>query len=122
MSNGFRDRVKLTEQEKTVLSLVEFRARATLTEIAQECGYKDTTVRYILNKLTEKGIITDRRAYLNPALLGFTNYAVYISMASWSGHDRESLSAYLSKAPRVTWFAEVGGDYQFALTFGAYNI
>jgi DNA-binding Lrp family transcriptional regulator len=121
MAEGFRDRLRLSEQEKTVLSHVEFRARTPIPEIARACGYKEPSVRYILAKLIECGVITDRRAFLNLSLLGFTSYALYIAVASWSEGDRESLSRFLSGAPRVSWFAEVGGEYQYALTYSGYD-
>ena len=43
-------------------------------------------------------------------------------MASWSVEDRASLATFLSRAPRVTWFGELGGDFQFGLTFAAYSL
>src|SRR3954447_13412890 len=119
MANFFRDNLKLSEQERVVLSVAEFRARAPLSEIAKECGYKETAVRYILKKLIDSQVILARRAYMNPYLMGFTNYTVYISLASWREKDRESLARFLTRAPRVTWFAEMGGDYQYAASLYA---
>src|SRR5437868_15530900 len=51
MTTRYREEPKLTEQEKAVLSLVEFRARTALAEIAKQCRYKEDTVRHILTKL-----------------------------------------------------------------------
>jgi DNA-binding Lrp family transcriptional regulator len=119
MSDYYRDRLRLSEQEKIVLSHVEFQARTPIPDIARDCGYKTSTVRYILNKFIDSGLITERRSFLNLSLLGFTNYALYITISSWGERERESLHRFLSRAPGVTWFAPVGGDFQYIVTFSA---
>ena len=121
VTDGFRDRVRLDEREKIVLSQLEFRARASVMEVADACGYKVSAVRHVLMKLLEAGVMTDRRAYLNPQALGFTNYGVYITLASWAPGHRASLGRLLTSAPRVTWLAELGGEYQYGITFSSYN-
>src|SRR3954447_24221134 len=122
MVSLFRDKLKLSEQERVVLSAAEFCARAPISAIAKESGYKETAVRYILDKLIDSGIILARRAYMNPYLIGFTNYTLYISLASWREKDRESLARFLTRSPRVTWFAEMGGDLQYAASVYATDV
>lgn len=122
MAAGFRDRVRLSEEEKVVLSLVEFYARAPFSEIASSCGLKESSVRYLVKRLIDRGVITGRLPYLNLYLLGFTNYALYFTMNPWSDQDRKEFSRFLSETVQVTWFMEMGGEFQYALTFSGRHV
>lgn len=122
MEAGYRDRLRLSDEERAVLSSAEFAARAPFSELAGSCGLKESAVRYLVNRLIRRGVILGRSPYLNPCLLGCTNYALYIAMASGSGRDREAFSRFLHDTPAVTWFVEAGGDFQYALTFSARHV
>lgn len=107
--------MKYNERDLRILAALEMRADEPLPALARECRCKVSTVRYALAKFIEDGVIVTRRVYLNPDIVGFTNYAFYLTLALGRHLDEFSkFRAYLSKQPRVNWFAEIGGDYQCA--------
>ncbi|MFN8391256.1 MAG: Lrp/AsnC family transcriptional regulator [Bdellovibrionota bacterium] len=90
---------KLQEIDARVLSAVELCAREPLAKIARKCGLRESTVRTTLQRMIDERLIVTRRIYLNPYLLGWTNYAVYLVLAADGAASESPLgSSWQSKS------------------------
>ena len=114
--------MKLSDQESRILYHAEMRARASLSEIAKLAGCRETTARYHLQRLKERGVLLSQRAYINFFRLRCTNYAIYFSLRAEDPKKRADVLSALSAAPQIWWLAEVGGDYQFAASITATDV
>ncbi len=114
--------VKLNEQDRKILATLEFRAHEPLANIARLCKLRESTVRATLQRFISEKLIITRRLYINPYLLGWTNYAIFISFGQEGTKEEVRFKAYLSKQSNVTWIADLGGEYQMSISVAARHI
>ena len=113
--------MRLSDKEKAIIFATQFSANLPVPEIAKMLNARDHTVHYCLRSLTERGIIR-RTVFVDMCLLGFTEHAVYFSLAAAGQKIKEQLMKTLAESKRVIWLAELGGNFQYALTVCAKNI
>lgn len=113
---------KLQDTDARILSAIELRAREPLAKIARCCGLRESTVRTSLQRLIDERLIVTRRIYLNPYLLGWTNFAVYLVLAADGAASDSPLRLFLAKQKRISWIAEFGGEYHLAFSIAARHI
>lgn len=107
--------VKLSEKDATVIGLLALRANLPITEIAAQSGHPVHVIRYCLERLLEQKILLNRVPLFNSYRLGFSHFVAYFSLAVSSEGQMKELMHSISKVPSVVWFAEVGGNYQYAI-------
>ncbi len=110
--------VRLTSIEHHVLSAIQFDGRVSVAEIAKLINSKESTVRYAIDTLREKQII-----YFAPLIdltrLGFTYYTILFSLTSEESRRIEKIREFIAQSTQVIFAREIGGKYQFAITFVA---
>jgi DNA-binding Lrp family transcriptional regulator len=106
-------RISLAEQK--IISSLQLNADLPLAELCKKAGLKAHTVHYHLRRLKEQGVIR-RGVFLNLPALGFEQYGIYFSLAPLSAKDKLRLLRELRQHPRVFWFAELGGDFQYGMS------
>ena len=92
-----------------------------VAEIGQQSGYREHSVRYFLDRCKEQGLIT-HRTYVNLFKLGYSYYEIYFSLSAEGQKIEQEIVDALIELDRVTWLAQIGGDYQYGLTFCAKSI
>ena len=107
--------MRASPQELKIISALQLDADLPLSELCKKTGLRAHTVHYHLRRLKEAGIIR-RGALINLPALGFEQYAVYFSLAPTDPKNKQRLLAELKKHPRVFWFAELGGDFQYGMS------
>ncbi len=113
--------MRLGVKDRNILAHAEMHADSTVAEIGKQSGYRDHAVRYFLDRWKESGLIT-HRTYVNMFQLGFTYYEIYFSLSSEGQTREQEIVKALTELDRVTWLAQIGGDYQYGLTFCAKSI
>jgi DNA-binding Lrp family transcriptional regulator len=112
--------MRLTEIDKRVLVYAELQADISIPQLAKKTGLKPHVVYYSLAKLEREGVIR-RTPFINMPKLGYTDYSLFFSLAAHNTKLRADLIEYLQRSPLVTWFVEVGGDYQYGIALYVQN-
>jgi len=112
--------MKLDQKAKSVLYWVEMNGIDTVPGIARYLKLREGYVRYQLDLFKEYGILKKRRSFINTGAIGYNNYVIYFSLGN-SGKEELFLHS-LARLPQVWWMAEIGGTYQYAVSFSAEDI
>lgn len=110
--------IRLSSTEYHVMSAIQFDGRLSVPEVARMINSKESAVRYAIDSLRAKQIV-----YFAPlidlSLLGFTYYTVAVALASQESSKMEKVRAFIATSQHVVFAREVGGAFQFAITFVA---
>lgn len=100
----------LNEDEKRVMSAVQFRARTPIRRVAQELGMDHRKVRRALKDLQEEGLIfpVSRVSYGG---LGLVYHVVWGSLLVSARSDYSNLVSRISEHPNISWACSCWGDY-----------
>jgi Lrp/AsnC family leucine-responsive transcriptional regulator len=108
----------LSETDCKILSVVNLHADMPLREIQSRTKLKEHQISYSLKKLLESGLIT-RKILVDVYRLGYTNYGLFFSIHSDNRRTHRQILETLVRSPRISFLAELGGDFQYELTFVA---
>ena len=109
--------MQLDELELKILFLLESNADKSFRAIADLARSEEHTVRRTYHRLVKNGIITGRSLYVDTMRLGYTDFALFFSLKSSSHKEQQSLIRSLTQSPLVRWVADVGGSFDYAVTF-----
>ena len=104
----------LPHSDRRVLSMLQHRASASAAEISKLTGYSQAKVRYTIDSLLERKIIR-KEVYIDVYLLGFSYQTVFFSLLPKAKAHRDKLISYLIKSPQVSYFVELGGEFDFCI-------
>ena len=110
------EEMKLSEKEATVLACAEFRADAPISVLRKQSGYRDHSIRYVLQRLQERRVIAPV-PFINLHRLGYTIYTMLFSTMSEKGGVKEGILKAFIASPEVLWVGEFGGEYQYGVAF-----
>ena len=105
----------MREDEIQVVRTLEYNANLSATEIARQLNYKEAHVRKIIEGLHERGVLRQKKAFINLFALGLTDYTFFMQSSGSATSDTWSAIAQFPKNPKVFWMASFIGEYQFAL-------
>jgi len=104
----------LFENEKILLAQIELNAAMSVAEICKATGFRSHTVRYGITSMERRGIIR-RATFIDTYPLGYVTYAVLFSLSPQSKSGKQAFLDFLVASPCVSWLAELGGDFQYAM-------
>jgi len=104
----------ISQTERRVVSMLQHRADATVAQIARHTGYSQAKVRYTIESLLTRELIT-KQVYIDVYLLGLSYQTVFFSLMPKAKTHSSRLVSYLMKSPRVSYFVELGGEYDFCI-------
>lgn len=113
---------ELSIKDRKILCELEKNARRSNRAIAKKVGLHVDVVRYRINKLIESGIIHSFLTFVNFAKLGYTDYGVFFSTQHLTKEKEQEITDYLSKNEHVSYFAKVGGKFDFIMGILSRNI
>lgn len=114
--------MKLSDTEKTILAVCELHADDSIEVLCGRTGIGQNSVRYALKKLQARGIIR-RVPFVNMYPLGFTDFVVFFSLSTHlSNTPLAQKLNHLASLPEVTWFGELGGQYQYGVAVFVRNV
>lgn len=110
----------LKEDEKRVMSAVQFRARTPIRRVAQDLGMDHRKVRRALRDLSDEGLIfpISRVSY---GSLGFVYHVIWGSLLVSARADYEKLVAKIVAHPNISWACSCWGDYDLQLGIVAHD-
>lgn len=103
----------LSEQDVKVIAAAQHRADADIQTIAKLTGLKITQVRYSLQKLIDRKVITGRGVFADVYRLGYTYFTFAFSLHAEKQADRDKAIRSLRQSPHIAFLAAVSGDHQY---------
>lgn len=112
--------MKLGDKERKIVLAAQFRAADPISALSKATGLRSHVIQYHLERLKDQGIIR-RAALVDVYRLGMTEHTIYFSLAPERQTATTQLTSFLESSPRVAWFAELGGAFQYAVTVCSQN-
>lgn len=113
---------KLTAKDRDLLRVIELKGNSSVTSLMRETGFREHTIRYRLDNLRRHNIIEPARPFVNTYLLGYTEYAIYVSFQPSKQSSIDALLEYLVASPVVPWVSELGADHPYMFSILARSI
>jgi DNA-binding Lrp family transcriptional regulator len=108
----------LNEKELATLAALGAVGVTSVTALADAASLKMPTVRYALQSLLERRLISPFCS-IDPAAVGFRSYIVYISLSPGASSSVESALQALASHQNVSWVGELSGAFQYGCTICA---
>ena len=112
----------LNERQRKILGALEHRAREDLTLVAKELRMKVSALRYTLNGLKDRGLVRGVAPFIDPYLLGYSDYTIFFTFSNIKSKQRKEFLKYCALTNGVSWLAELGGRYSHAVSILAKNV
>src|SRR3989344_2923810 len=107
--------IKLDKKDKLIMRELERDSRSSYSEIGKAVGLSGETVEYRFPRLQRAGLILRAFAEPNLAKLGLKTYRLYLKAQDMNEKTEGDLASYLSSLRGAQWFAEVDGDWDYAV-------
>ncbi len=111
----------LDVKDKKLVYELDLNSRLSIRQLSKRIGLSQEATRYRLNRLKEKGVITNFVTYLNFTKLGYFGYCVYCRYNNTSEQKKNEIKNYLKKDEQIYWIAEFGGRIDLAFSILAKN-
>ena len=105
----------LNEKELATLAALGSVGVASVTALAEAASLKVPTVRYALESLLERRLISPFCS-IDPAAVGFRSYIVYFSLAPGAPSGVDGALQALVSHQNVSWLGELSGAFQYGCT------
>jgi DNA-binding Lrp family transcriptional regulator len=111
-----RDEVRIDEQDRRILRLLQKDCRLSVQEIGEAVGLSSSACHRRVKLLEERGLISGYRAQLNAERLGFgMSFYVEISLTDQSEATLKAFEAAVRDAPEILECALVAGASDYLL-------
>ncbi len=107
--------------EESILRQLELDSRMSFTKIGKKIRTSQQRVSYVINSLTEKGIIQKFYTLIDYSKLNVLHFRVYFKVSYISEEKFNELVDYILSNPYASWVANCGGRYDLICTFFALN-
>jgi DNA-binding Lrp family transcriptional regulator len=113
--------MKFTEKEKAILAGLNSVGTGSLAALADAANLKTHAVRYGLENLLERGILSPFCS-IDASTLGFNSYIAYFSLPPTPREEAERALSSIVSHPNVSWIGELSGAFQYGCTVCAKNV
>lgn len=114
--------MQLNQLQSDLLYLLESNAALSFSELARIADCREHTVRRAFHAFVKMGLITGRSVYVNTMKLGLTDHALYFSVSAEDASGEHPLIKSLQNSHMVRWLADVGGAFDYSVTFLATSV
>lgn len=108
--------MKYKKEDLAILSTLEYFAVNDTLASGLQHKHQRHKIRYLTNKLLKSEVITQKRPAISSEALGYFFSNIFFSIHSERRKRKDDLIHYIAKAPAVSWFFELGGDFQYGLS------
>jgi len=106
--------LRLTSEERRVLSFIQFRARAPISLLSKELDLRAHRVRYIVDKFEERSVITPLTR-IDVQALGLKQYSIWCTFSSSAPDNLSLFYQEAAKIPSISWVGIYCGEYDLML-------
>lgn len=115
MSGGTTEKVKLSELDRKILSLLQVDGRMEFTKIAKKVGVTAGLVQKHYKKLWEKGVITKITYTPGYGEMGMTLYRVLFKIGQFNSKRVDELYQFCLKHPNIIHYVKSMGNWELML-------
>jgi Lrp/AsnC family transcriptional regulator, leucine-responsive regulatory protein len=109
--------IELDETDRKILRQLSNNARISIVELAEKTNLSRDIVMYRIKKLTEKGVISQYKCYLNLENLNIKHYKVIFRMKNFSPDEEQKIKDYTAKHRQATQLLKLIGSYDLEIEF-----
>lgn len=106
--------MRLSDREKQIIHHAALAADEPVSELARRCHQRVHNVRYTLNELIRRGVLT-KRWVIDLMSCGWGRYEIFFSVASGAKKSKDKMIEWLTRLEHTTYLAEVGGEFDYEL-------
>jgi len=106
---------ELNENERKVLSMLNYNARVPLVQLARKIGISEVSAKNILRRLEKSGIIQSYAILPNHVLLGKPRHRVLFKLANLTSQKEKMLFTYCQLHPNIVHHLRVIGNWDLVL-------
>ncbi len=111
--------MNLNIKDQKILYELDLNSRQPNSKIAKKVGLSEQVVGYRINRLMEEGIIERTLTLLNPAILGYTHFKVYLRLQNVSPTIENRFIQDLNSNPYSFWVVSSRGRWDIIVSFFA---
>ncbi len=104
------------EKDKQIARILHKNARAHLMEISTQTGIPVDTVNYRIKKMEQNSIIKRYRMILNPSVLGYHRYEIFIRCINLTDPIISKFREYAKQNKHIEYFSRCVGSWDIELT------
>jgi Lrp/AsnC family leucine-responsive transcriptional regulator len=113
--------IKLDKKDKLIMRELEENARASFNTIGKKIGLSGEVVEYRLRGLKRQGIISRMFSEADLQKLGVKTYRIYLKTENMDQNAVDKLQAYIASNPKVQWYAEFEGEWDYTIRYTMEN-
>ncbi|MEA2037262.1 MAG: Lrp/AsnC family transcriptional regulator [Nanoarchaeota archaeon] len=102
---------KLDKIDFELIKILAVDGRMSLLELSKKLNISSKVVVYRMKRLIKKGIIDAFRAKINPNLLGYQHYKVFLSLKNIREDTDSKLLEFFRKHPNIIYSTKAVGEY-----------
>jgi Lrp/AsnC family leucine-responsive transcriptional regulator len=119
----YGEKVRLTENDKKILKLLDKNARMLISEISRRTGIQRDSVLYRIKRMEKLKVIRFYHTVLNPSILGCPIYTfVNIVLHNIDEETEKSLVSFLRQHPNIVYVAKTTGKWDFTICIAAKSL
>lgn len=99
-----------------IISALFKSSQASIRNVAREAGIPRTTFEYRMERLKEKGVISNRCFIIDPQKLGILRSRLLIQTQNFDARSREKFMSYCSIHPNIVSLRHILGEWDYELT------
>ncbi len=113
---------QITEKDKEILYHFDINSRRPLRQIAYEINLPENTLRYRVEKLEEKKIVTNYYTLINSYKLGINSLKFYTRFKNINSKIKNDIVSYMIEHEDTWLVCEDEGEFDFTAIFWIRNI
>ena len=107
---------KLDRHDKRLLLELDSNSRQSFAVLSRKMGIPDETVRYRMNSLIDRGIITGFFTLIDAGQLGYGYYKILLKLHNVDESRVDQIIKYLVEFPAVNWVARFDVHFDIGFT------
>jgi len=111
--------ITLSAVTMSVFEAVLTQAHLSVQEVARQLHLKAHTVRRTIDLLRKSKVLLGVRPYVNPSLLGISEYYIYFKVHDGNPSVRDAFVKAVCRNEQVAYLGELGGDFRYEVRFMA---
>lgn len=115
--SGKKEDIKLDKIDNELLKILTNSSRLPLIRLAGILKQKPQTIKYRLNQLYKKGLITASKFYINLAVIGRLFYKSHVYLQNTTESRIKALIAFCESKPEITYIIRNIGPWELEIEF-----
>lgn len=104
---------KLDKIDLKIINELKVNAQKTNTEIAQKLNLVRNTIKYRIEKLKDKGIISGFKLFYHPSILNYQSFKLLMSMKNLDQNDEKKFFFYAKENPNIIFAHKNLGKWNY---------